>query len=136
MKPSIAILLIILIFLSSLQLAQSGTISFGRHYPHGNAAVVYLYGLNGTWREMKGLQYRENKIDHADNPSHHPTKTDMDISSLLLTYKDEEKNLLCDFNFDGEIDNNINGWAGPFMLTEVLREMAQMFLLTIASCLM
>ncbi len=102
---------IVTILLLNFSFTNSGSITFGRNYPHGNSAVTYLYCSRGTWREMKGLQYRENKFYHVDNPISHPTNKNLDTSTLLLTYKDEEGNLLCDFNIDGEIDSNNNGWA-------------------------
>jgi len=52
--------------------------TYGRHYPNGAAAVSYLYGPDGTWGSLSGLQYVDNFYPTCAT-SDHPS----DMSALI-----------------------------------------------------
>ena len=107
----------ILIILSTISLlalpivkGQLPNIYFGRHYPHGNSVVVFMYGANGPWKQMTNLEYTCNKFDLADNPADHPTCTTVpDTSINYYLFRDSEGNLLTDIdNTKEKFINNQN----------------------------
>jgi hypothetical protein len=87
---------------------------FGQHFPHGNDAVDYLYGPNGTWREQTNVYYGWNYYKHCETPSH-----PQDVQALIRessvvnsTAPDANCILLGDLNANGEItDDTVWGYA-------------------------
>jgi hypothetical protein len=94
--------------------AYSQTPLFGRHFPHGNDAVEYLYGPNGTWREQIGLYYGWNFYKHCEAPGHpyDPQALIRESSVSNSTAPDANCILLGDLNNNGEIaDDTTGGYA-------------------------
>jgi len=82
---------------------------FGQHFPHGQAAVAYLYGPDGMWRDQSGLQFEWGYRDDCAT-SAHPAN----LPALLLraaegntTAPDADCLLLSDLGNDGEIHDDI-----------------------------
>lgn len=92
-------------------LAQS---SFGRHYPNGAAAVEYLYGAEGTWKDQEGISYVWNYYSHCET-SAKPANLIALLrlgSSANLTSPDINCLLLGDLNNNGDIEDNVvTGYA-------------------------
>lgn len=87
---------------------------YGQHFPQGKAAVDYLYGADGTWKLLSGVEYLWNYYQHYATPAH-----PFDINALIgyangshmTTTRDSGGHLLLDFNRDGEIDVTGGGSA-------------------------
>jgi hypothetical protein len=87
---------------------------FGRHLPHGNDAVAYLYGPNGTWREQTNVYYGWNYYKHCETPSHPQDQQALVRESSISNSTAPDANciLLGDSNNNGEIaDETIGGYA-------------------------
>ncbi len=87
---------------------------FGKHFPHGNDAVAYLYGPNGTWREQTNLYYGWNFYKHCETPNHRydPQALLRESSVSNSTAPDANCLLHGDLNNNGEIsDDSIGGYA-------------------------
>ncbi len=87
---------------------------FGRHFPHGNDAVAYLYGPNGTWREQTNLYYGWNFYKHCETPNHRYDPQAMLRESSVSNSTAPDANCLLhgDLNNNGEItDDVIGGYA-------------------------
>ena len=87
---------------------------FGKHFPHGNDAVAYLYGPNGTWREQTNVYYGWNFYKHCETPSHtyDPQAMLRESSVVNSTAPDANCILHGDLNNNGEIaDDAIGGYA-------------------------
>jgi hypothetical protein len=94
--------------------AAHGASLFGAHFPHGNDAVVYLYGANGTWREQSNVYYGWNFYKHCETPAHAHNPQAMLIESSVSNSTAPDANciLLGDLDHDGEIsDDSIVGFA-------------------------
>lgn len=80
---------------------------FGTHLPFGASAVKYLYSVDGTFINISELVYVYNYYEQYSIPPDHP----YDQSSLVkmangntsTTCLDANAHLLCDFNHDGAI---------------------------------
>ncbi len=89
-------------------------LNYGRHFPNGDAAVHYIYGPDGTWKQLHDVQYIWNYY-LIFMTSNHP----FDRYSLLqyangtnqTTTRDANGHLLLDFNHDGELDVTSGGSA-------------------------
>jgi hypothetical protein len=88
--------------------------SFGQQFPHGNSAVAYLYGPQGTFRELHSVIYEYNYYSQYATPEH-PYNKDaliaMSNGTTITTCRDANGHLLLDFNHDGEIDTSTGGSA-------------------------
>jgi hypothetical protein len=92
-----------------MSIANAGPPAFGRHYPHGEAAVSYLYGPHGMWRDQSGLFYDANWYTSCATPAHR-----YDAMSFLstastnnVTAADANCVVHWDLNEDGEISDEI-----------------------------
>jgi len=93
---------------------KAGSFYYGRHYPQGKAAVDYLYGPQGTWRQIAPAEYRWNYYkEHAT--ARHPYDRDGLVAYADGTHTtvalDANGHLLLDFDHDGEIDVSNGGFA-------------------------
>lgn len=88
--------------------------AFGRHYPNGAAAVEYLYGPNGTWKDQAGMSYLWNYYAHCetiDKPADLLALLSLG-SSTKLTSPDVDCLLLGDLNNNGDIEDDVvTGYA-------------------------
>src|SRR5688572_10548206 len=87
---------------------------FGEHFPHGNDAVAYMYGSNGTWREQTNVYYGWNFYKHCETAAHKfdPQALLRDSSTTNSTAPDANCILLGDVNNNGEVsDDPAGGFA-------------------------
>jgi hypothetical protein len=87
---------------------------FGQHFPHGDDAVAYLYGPNGTWREQINVYYGWNFYKHCEASGHlyDPQAMLREASVVNSTAPDASCVLFNDVNNSGEIaDDTIRGYA-------------------------
>jgi hypothetical protein len=89
------------------------TLTYGRHYPNGSAAVDYLYGVDGTWKDMTNIQYTYNFYSQYGTVNHpyNPGALIQEAKTNNRTCRDANGHLLLDFNHDGEIDTSNGGFA-------------------------
>lgn len=107
-------LLLVLILIPLSTLGAEPTALYGQHFPHGAAAVDYVYGSNGMWRDQTGVRYAWAYYDHCETPSH-----TADLVALItygatwnVTSPDPHCLLLGDMNDDGDIaDESPTGFA-------------------------
>lgn len=99
---------------------------YGQHFPNGVAAVDYIYGPNGTWKNFNPLRYQWNYYEQYATPQHPFDKSALiqvnwqwkqelkilviSISSkaadgtAFYTARDANGYLLCDSDHDLEIN--------------------------------
>ncbi len=96
--------------------AASGSlaIEYGRHYPNGEAAVQYLMGPEGTWKQVTAVEYVWNYYSKCASPGKPFDKRTLIQSAngqAYYTAPDADCNLLFDVNGDGDIDAQSLGYA-------------------------
>jgi hypothetical protein len=103
-----------------LALAMTGAFAqslatYGQHQPHGQGAVNYLYGADGTWRSQSGLSYHWNWYNHCAS-SRPSADTDLTIGGVLYphmldytdTYNHTSPDANCILQFDLDNDGEIS----------------------------
>ncbi len=88
--------------------------SYGRHFPYGNAVVDYIYGSDGTWKQLHDVQYIWNYYwtqMTRDHPFNRFALIEYANGTHQTTTRDINGHLLLDFNHDGEIDQSGGGSA-------------------------
>lgn len=87
---------------------------YGQHIPHGRAAVDYLLGSSGTWRDQSGIRYGWNYYAHCATPSHPHNRRALLIESAVTNSTAPDANciLFGDKNSNGELsDDDVGGYA-------------------------
>ncbi len=118
-------LLVALACLSSLLLVQQfvfpppharaiSLFSYGEEYPYGLGAVNYIYGPDGTWKNLTNVQYLWNYYSQWATSAHPYNRSALIAyanGTHQTTARDANGHLLLDFNHDGEIDVSSGGSA-------------------------
>lgn len=89
-------------------------VDYGRHYPNGDAAVQYIFGPDGMWKETHSVEYVWNYYQNCEAPDHpfdRNALTDAADGTRFFTAPDANCHLLFDWNHDGEIDTPNGGSA-------------------------
>ena len=99
-------------FLTGSKVANGSlTYTYGKHYPNGQAAVSYIYGPNGMWKNNNPTKYNWNYYAQYATSSHPFDKAALIKAAngtAFYTARDANGHLLLDFNHNGEIDT-MNG---------------------------
>lgn len=104
-----------LTFAPAKQAKAASLFSYGQHFPNGNAAVNYIYGSDGTWKALSGVQYIWNYYQQyaiANHPFDKQSLINYANGTHQTTTRDANGHLLLDFNHDGEID--VSGGGSSF----------------------
>jgi hypothetical protein len=110
MKKAMLLIVIIFYFICPTHAFADQQFSYGRHYPNGNSAVSYLYGSNGTFRNMVNVNYPFSlyKISDFNNFCNLNGRL-IDINALIAnstgtnqsTAPDKDCHVLLDTDSDG-----------------------------------
>lgn len=87
---------------------------YGRHDPNGTAAVEYILGASGMWKEIKPAEYIWNYYPDCATPNHPYNQNELIAAAngaRFFTARDANCHLLLDWNQDGEIDTTSGGYA-------------------------
>jgi hypothetical protein len=108
------VLAMTLVGMAATARAQISLAVYGQHYPHGQAAVRYIYGPEGMWRDQQGLTYTTNRypVCAASEHPYDEHRLLIDAASSNMTAGDSTCVLLGDLNGNGQIsDDAPSGYA-------------------------
>lgn len=90
--------------------APAGAQVFGKHYPHGDSAVTYMYGTKGMFLDQGGMIYNLNRYAHCPDIPGHPKNETGAIAqgtTTKITSLDDGCVLHWDLNQNGEISDDL-----------------------------
>jgi hypothetical protein len=97
-----------------IQPRAAGQFKYGQHEPNGLAGVNYIYGPNGTWKQLTNVEYIWNYYPQyatANHPFDKTTLINYANGTHQTTVRDANGHLLFDFNNNLELDTNGSGFA-------------------------
>lgn len=89
-------------------------IEYGTHQPNGEAAVEYIVGAEGMWKDVQAVEYRWNYYAQCADPDRPFDKRALLAAAdgtRFFTAPDANCNLLWDANHDGALDADSGGHA-------------------------